>query len=165
MVYVVRGTVANHVAPPASADKIDDVGFIRKMIKKISGKYDIDVSRIYVTGLSNGCSMSQRLSNDASDVITAVACMSLHLLVPENDDYQPIPVMTIMGTKDDLYYPQEEMPGALQNFEKWKTMNNCSGEYVVTWSFDKSVAWTYQDCENDAEVTLITIDGGGHVLY
>ena len=57
------------------------------------------------------------------------------------------------------------MPGALQNFEKWKTMNNCSGEYTVTWKSGNCVAWTYLDCENETEVTLVTIDGGGHVLY
>jgi len=141
------------------------VGFIRKMIKKLIDKYNIDPERIYVTGLSNGCSMTQRLANEASDIIAAAACMSLHLLVPKDPDYEPIPVMTLMGTKDDLYLPQEGMPGALQNFEKWKTMNNCSGEYTVNWKSGNSVAWTYLDCENETEVTLVTIDGGGHVLY
>jgi polyhydroxybutyrate depolymerase len=151
--------------PPANEDEIDDVGFIRKMVKKISDQHSIDLNRIYVTGLSNGCSMTQRLANEASDMIAAAACMSLHLLVPKSPDYGPISVMTIMGTKDDLYYANEEMPGAKENFEKWKEMNNCAGTYEVTWSSGNSVAWTYRDCENNTEVTLVTIDGGGHSLY
>jgi poly(3-hydroxybutyrate) depolymerase len=73
--------------------------------------------------------------------------------------------MTLLGTKDDLYYANEEMPGAKENFEKWKTMNNCTGEYKITWTSGNSVAWTYQDCKNNTEVTLVTIDGGGHILY
>ena len=150
---------------PASEDDIDDVGFIRKMINKISLQYNIDLKRVYVTGLSNGCSMAQRLANEASDIIAAAACMSLHLLVPENQNYSPISVMTLMGSKDDLYYADDEMPGAKENFEKWKTMNNCTGTYKVTWTSGNSVAWTYQDCENKTEVTLVTIDGGGHILY
>ncbi len=151
--------------PPASEDGIDDVGFIRKLVAKVSDQYNIDLNRVYLTGSSNGCSMTQRLANEASDIIAAAACMSLHLLVPENPEYTPISVMTLLGTKDDLYYPDEEMPGALENFEKWKTMNNCSGTYEVTWSSGNNVAWTYRDCDNGTEVTLVTIDGGGHVLY
>ncbi len=107
----------------------------------------------------------ERLANEASDVITAAACMSLHLLVPKHSDYEPISVMTIMGTNDDLYNSGEGTLGAEQNFEKWKIMNNCTGSYEVTWSSGNSVAWTYLDCENDTEVSLVTIDGGGHILY
>lgn len=151
--------------PPASSDEIDDVGFIRKMIAKISQKYNINSNRVYLTGLSNGCSMTQRIANEASDIVAAAACMSLHLLVPKDPDYNPISVMTLLGNKDDLYNSGEDMPGAIENFNKWKSMNNCSGTYEVTWSSGNSVAWTYTDCDNDTEVTLVTIDGGGHILY
>jgi len=108
--------------------------------------------------------MAQRLGNEASDIIAACACMSLYLLVPEAADYAPVSVMTILGTDDDLYEPGE-LPGALKNFDTWKEMNHCTGAYTVTWSSENSVAWTYQDCENGTEVCLVTIDGGGHVLY
>ena len=150
--------------PPASEDDIDDVGFLRKLVEKVSGQYDIDSNRIYVTGLSNGCAMAQRLANEASDIIAACACMSLHLLVPENPEYHAVSVMTMLGTDDDLYEPGE-LPGALENFDTWKQMNHCTGDYTVTWSSGNSVAWTYQDCEDGTEVCLVTIDGGGHVLY
>jgi hypothetical protein len=43
----------------------------------------------------------------------------------------------------------------------WEEMNNCTGTYEVTWQSGNSVAWTYTDCQNGAEVTLVTIDGGG----
>ncbi len=150
--------------PPANRDEINDVGFIRKMVTKVSAQYDIDPGRIYVTGLSNGCSMAQRLANEASDIIAAAACMSLYLLTPEDPGYTPVSVMTILGTNDDLYEPGDT-PGALENFNTWKTMNNCTGDYTVTWSSGDSHAWTYQNCENGTEVSLVTIDGGSHILY
>jgi len=150
--------------PPASEDKIDDVGFIRKLVEQVSGQHNIDLNRIYVTGLSNGCSMTQRLANEASDIMAAAACMSLHLLVPEDAGYTPVSVMTILGTDDDLYDPGET-PGALENFNTWKAMNHCIGSYTETWRDGNSVAWTYQACDNGTEVSLVTIDGGGHVLY
>jgi polyhydroxybutyrate depolymerase len=151
--------------PPANEDKIDDVGFLRKMVEKVSGQHDIDASRIYVTGLSNGCSMAQRLANEASDIIAAAACMSLHLLVPEAADYTPVSVMIIYGNKDLDIYDPEEFITAKENFNKWKTMNDCTGSYVETWKDGDSVAWTYQDCADGTEVAIVTLDGGGHVLY
>jgi polyhydroxybutyrate depolymerase len=151
---------------PASSDNIDDVGFIRKLVEKVSGQYNIDSNRIYVTGLSNGCAMAQRLANEASDIIAVAACMSLYLLVPEDTEYTPVSVMELHGTKDwAMDYEPAEFPGALGNFNTWKTMNNCAGSYIVTWSSGKSFAWTYQDCDNGTEVSLVTIDKGGHVLY
>jgi polyhydroxybutyrate depolymerase len=151
--------------PPANEDKIDDVGFLRKMVEKVSGQHDIDANRIYVTGLSNGASMAQRLANEASDIIAAAACMSLHLLVPEAADYTPVSVMIIYGNKDlDIYAP-EAFITAKENFNKWKTMNDCTGSYVETWKDGDSVAWTYQDCADDTEVTIVTLDGAGHILY
>ncbi|MHC4266768.1 MAG: PHB depolymerase family esterase [Planctomycetota bacterium] len=151
--------------PPASEDNIDDVGFLRKMVEKVSAQYDIDTNRIYVTGLSNGASMAQRLANEASDMIAAAAGVSLHLLVPKADDYTPVSVIMLYGNKDlDIYNP-EEFVTAKENFNKWKTMNDCKGSYVETWKNGDSVAWTYQDCGDDTEVTIVTIDGGGHVLY
>ena len=150
---------------PASDNKIDDMGFVRKMIEQLVSKHHIDDSRIYVTGLSNGCAMTQRIANEASDLITAAACMSLHLLTETDPDYTAVPVMTIMGTNDDLYLANEDMPGATENFERWKQMNNCQGAYEVTWSSGESVTWTYKDCDNQTEVALMTIDDGGHMLY
>jgi polyhydroxybutyrate depolymerase len=152
---------------PASEDNIDDVGFIRKLVTRVSGEYDIDMNRIYVTGLSNGCSMAQRLANEASDIIAAAACMSLYLLVPEDPGYRPVSVMTLIGTddKDVGYEPGEYTFGALANFNTWKTMNNCTGSPVMTWSSGKSFASTYANCDNGTEVCLVTIDGGGHLLY
>ena len=151
---------------PASSDNIDDVGFIRKLVTQVSGQYDIDSGRIYVTGLSNGCAMTQRLANEASDIIAAAACMSLYLLVPEDAGYTPVSVMELHGTDDEVMdYEPGEFPGALENFNTWKTMNNCTGSYTVTWSSGNSFAWTYQTCDNGTEVCLVTIDGAGHVLY
>ena len=46
-----------------------------------------------------------------------------------------------------------------------RRLHNCAGSYTETWRSGKSVAWTYQDCDNDTEITLVTIDGGGHVVY
>lgn len=131
----------------------------------MSGQHDIDTKRIYVTGLSNGAVMAQRFANEASDIIAAAAGISLHLLVPKADDYTPVSVIMLYGNKDlDIYAP-EGFVTAKQNFENWKTMNACEGSPVETWRDGESVALTYKDCADGTEVTFVTLDGDGHVLY
>ena len=47
----------------------DDVGFILQMVNTITQNHSIDTSRIYSTGWSNGCGMTQRLAVEASRTI------------------------------------------------------------------------------------------------
>jgi polyhydroxybutyrate depolymerase len=146
---------------------VDDVAFIRALVAQIVDEQNIDANRIYVTGLSNGCSMSQRLAMDASDLFAAAACMAFYLLIPENETYSPIPVMEIHGTSD---YTVPYNPGAADNFSSWAGYNGCSGSPVITEISDSGSAetgtvQTYQNCSGNAKVSLVTIDGGGHVLY
>jgi poly(3-hydroxybutyrate) depolymerase len=109
--------------------------------------------------------MAQRFANEASDIISSCACMSLHLLVPEADNYTPVSVMIIYGNKDLDIYDPEEFITAKENFDRWKTMNECIGTYVETWKDGDNVAWTYNDCADGTEVTIVTLDGAGHILY
>ena len=44
---------------------LNDVGFLIKMTLEVEQKWNTDPERRYVTGLSNGCSMSQRLANES----------------------------------------------------------------------------------------------------
>lgn len=50
----------------AQTQNIDDVGFISALIDHLSGELNIDASRIYVTGISNGAMMSHRLGCELS---------------------------------------------------------------------------------------------------
>lgn len=148
-------------------DNVDDVGFLRKMIARISGEQNIDQRRIYVTGLSNGSGMSQRFANEASDLVAATASFALYLLVPKSDTYSPVPMLEIHGTKDSVvnFEGAGAFLGAIRNLETWAAMNQCSGEAVESWREGPHYALTYEDCQQGAEVTLVTIHEGGHVIY
>ena len=63
---------------PAREEGIDDFGFIRTLALQTIDNFPIDSDRVYSTGWSNGCAMSQALANEESDLITAVACMSMY---------------------------------------------------------------------------------------
>tara|TARA_B100000945_G_scaffold173804_1_gene139242 strand:- start:15 stop:959 length:945 start_codon:yes stop_codon:yes gene_type:complete len=150
----------------------DDFGFILEMIKTIEQKYIIDESRIYSTGWSNGCGMTQRLAVQASGIFAAAACSSMYLLDEPSSNYSPIPFMEIHGLVDELvhypslslvgfYYGVYELDslliGAVQNFENWADLNGCQGLFpeIIAVEEDYDIR-SYSDCENGAEVRLMT---------
>ncbi|MEA2629191.1 MAG: polyhydroxybutyrate depolymerase, partial [Chloroflexota bacterium] len=54
----------------------DDVAFIGELIDRMVSSSHVDAKRVFVTGLSNGGLMAQRLACDLSDRVTAVASVS-----------------------------------------------------------------------------------------
>ena len=73
--------------------QLNDTGLILEIVDRVVANHSIDESRIYLTGWSNGCSLSQKLANDHSEVFAAVACMSYYLLDDPRPEYSPIPIM------------------------------------------------------------------------
>ena len=59
-----------------SKSSSDDLGFIEKLINKISKKYSVDSSRIYATGYSNGAGMAYGLARHRSDLFAGIAPVS-----------------------------------------------------------------------------------------
>lgn len=148
-------------------DDIDDVGFLRKMVAKVAENGMVDLDRVYATGISNGSAMSQRLANEASDLLAATASVALYLLVPPHKSYEPVPVMQIHGTEDRTvpYEANRRFPGAIANLNKWSEMNRCWGEPVETWRSGESFVLTYEDCGSGTSVSHVSVHEGGHVTY
>jgi len=72
----------------------DDVGFINKMIEKISAYYSIDPNRIFITGHSNGSRMTYRLGIELSHKIAAIAPVSGQM-VYESEEIPNYPVSVL----------------------------------------------------------------------
>ena len=84
---------------------MDDVAFIRELVAAISADGNIDASRVYATGLSNGGAMSQRLACDAADLFAASAPLAFPIPFEPLSGCQParaMPVLTFMGLTDVL---------------------------------------------------------------
>src|SRR5262249_10681303 len=79
---------------------VDDVAFMRARVSQAEGEAAIDPSRVYVTGLSNGGAMPQRLACDAADLFAAAAPMAFPIPLAPRTECQPsraMPVLTFMG--------------------------------------------------------------------
>ena len=153
----------------------DDVGFILQMVDIITQNHSIDNSRIYSTGWSNGCGMTQRLAVEASEVFAAAGCMAMYRFVEAPSDYLPIPFMEVHGLLDEIiqyattahsapiFGPEK---GAMQNLESWADINGCQGSIpeVVVSEIDYDIRG-YTDCENETQVMLMTLFFAAHNPY
>lgn len=153
----------------------DDVGFILQVLETIMQNHSIDESRIYVTGWSNGCGMTQRLAVQASEVFAAAGCMAMYRFAEVPSDYSPIPFMEVHGLLDEIVHYATTAPtgpvfgpekGAVQNMESWAEINDCQGSaHEVIESYDDYDIRGYTDCEDETQVMLVTLFFAAHNPY
>lgn len=169
----------------AHRDNIDDVGFISALIDKMIRDYNVDHSRVYVTGISNGAIMCYRLGCELSNKIAAIAPVDGNIPVmlhPECSPLLPVSVLAINNTDDPLVpfrggdihgkFKKVNLGKVLSVDESiafWIEKNRCSLTPVVIdlptrYPEDgTSVNVKHYINENDGtEVILYTVDGGGH---
>ena len=111
--------------------KIDDVGFISSLLDSLSERYNINQSRIYSTGMSNGGYMSFLLACQLSDRIAAIASVT-GSMTPQTynlcNPQRPIPVLQIHGTNDQKVPYKGNRKWSLsinKVLEYWINHNNC----------------------------------------
>ena len=167
----------------AVANGVDDLGFLNQLIEVAIQIHPVDPDRVYVTGWSNGCAMSYYLSFYSSDKIAAMACMAMYLLADIPDEYDPIPMMEIHGVLDDnVWYAWGSRPiifnpgawfdnsayqtGAIENMYEVAKHNNCAGSMPDLNDVDGLYSIQgFTDCQNSAEVQLVTLYAGTHNPY
>jgi polyhydroxybutyrate depolymerase len=140
---------------------------MRAMVAKVKVDFpQVDPRRIYATGISNGCALSQRLAAQASDIFAAAACSSLYLLTGETRLARPISVTEIHGRQDGLvsYNRSFSWTGAQNNFRRWAQLNSCVGSPVRTNLTANSFVERFSNCAAGTQVALFTIRSG-HITY
>jgi len=172
-----------NVSYRAYREKINDVGFISALIDHLAKEYNIDIKRVYATGISNGAIMSYRLGCQLSQKIVAIAPVAGSM--PENMPSQCLPsrsisVLVISNTADPLVpWGGGEIQLGLRRFGKvlsvpetvkfWSTHNQCSSPPSIIWEPDRDPKdgtrvrkELYNPCRESTEVVLYVIEGGGH---
>ncbi|MFO0918938.1 MAG: PHB depolymerase family esterase [Planctomycetaceae bacterium] len=157
-------------------NRVDDVKFLREMLDEAGDLLHVDPQRIYACGMSNGGMMCYRLAAELSDRIAAIAPVAGTIALEECHPSRPVPVLHFHGTQDELVPFRSDpanlvglmgVKGAEESVETWVKLNGCEVSPVVDTLSDseddlKVVRTTYRGGKNDAEVVLITIEGGGH---
>jgi len=162
----------------------DDVGFVRSIIDAVSAELCVDPRRVYATGLSNGGMMSYRLACELGDRIAAIAAVGGGMgdrdldTTPASIAYpckppRPVAILHIHGLDDRCYYydggkHRTGLSGTTfipiaETITGWVERNHCRNETAGTYERGGARCRTYQGCERGGDVTLCTIDGGGHM--
>jgi polyhydroxybutyrate depolymerase len=162
----------------------NDSDFLVEIVDGVKNSYNIDATRIYVAGISNGGFMAQRLACYAPDKFAAfasVAAGGYAAMQVECKNASPINMLYVHGTAD------EKVP--------WQGLGIKDGEgnrQLVTMSISNSVKFwvdrnhcgpnidrkeilpagrspgtqvkilTSSDCIDNAQVVLYAVIGGGH---
>ena len=91
--------------------------------------------------------------------------------------FLPVSAWTCFGTADDSSpylpgngnYEQEFINfgyvGAVENLNKWRDANGCTGNYTETWRNGSDYANSYTSCAGGREATLLTLPGVGHFPF
>ena len=159
-----------HVEP--SSGLMTDVRFISELIDTLEATYNIDSTRIYANGLSNGGGMSFVLSCTLSDRIAAVGMVAAAQTLPWKwcTDRRPVPMIAFHGTRDPIvpynggatWISARPFPNVSKWTANWAARNRCAPNPVESMVAADVIRRAYTSCADDAEVVLYTVNGAGH---
>lgn len=151
----------------------DDIGFISYIIETLESRYGADPARIYVTGFSNGASMTFRVGVELSDKVAAIAPVAGHLFVHDHQLKRPLPTLYIIGRDDPLELPkggtfkirgeQVVQPPIEQNLSQWRQLDGCDSKPSSDARTVGVQRIRFSDCNDGAEVVEYFVDDMGHV--
>lgn len=150
-----------------------NVRFISELIDTLEAAYNIDPTRIYVNGFSNGGAMAFALSCTLSDRIAAVGTVA----AAQDQrpwswcaDPRPVPMIAFHGTADPIvpygggkkWTSPRPFPSVTMWAANWARRNRCGPNPGASTVATDVTRLAYTDCADDATVELYTVQGGGH---
>lgn len=156
--------------------KIDDVGFVKEIIKNLEHQLNIDKSKIFASGMSNGGMMSYRLACEMSDVFKGIAAVAGTDNTIDCSPKNPISILHIHA-KDDTHVlfnggagkkafkdlsKVTDFNSVPNTMKKWVKHNACDAKPKRVLEKEGAYCDLYSKCKNGVEVQLCVTDTGGH---
>jgi polyhydroxybutyrate depolymerase len=149
-----------------------DVRFISELIDTLRASYNIDSTRVYANGLSNGGGMTFALSCTLADRIAAVGVVAPAIFLPWGSclDRRAVPMIAFHGTADHAvpyhggksWVAPNVFPDIPAWTEKWAERNRCAPNPVDSAVAADVIRREYTGCADGAAVVLYTVLEGGH---
>ena len=156
----------------------DDVAFVDYLISSLSEMYNINLDRVYATGMSNGGFMSFLLACQLSNKIAAIASVTGSMTTQtlnECDPQREVPILQIHGTNDPVvpYNGIQEWNTPIDNvLDYWVLNNQCSTNPdvndLVDINNDNGITVQeiiYDNGLNGSMVKHFKVNGGTHVWF
>lgn len=166
---------AGNCCADARDRNVDDVGFVRQLIRDVSARLSIDHQRIYATGMSNGGMMAYRLACEMPDTFAAIAAVAGTDNTTQCTPKTPISILHIHAQNDDrvLYSggagrkfgdvsKVTDFTSVPATVSQWVAHNSCSPTPQRTLSTPGAYCDRYANCQDDTSVQLCVTDSGGH---
>jgi len=170
------------------ADDNPDTAYLRALIDKTQTDLCVDLTRVYVGGISNGGLESSIIGCKLVDKVAAVGLVA-GIVVPEPcRSAPPMPVIVFWGKLDCVlpFYgglgpclgprqpgvvrtaPSEPpvdnsgVPPVEASVKAWSQRNGCGEEPTTMKVSEHTEKITYDSCRNGAAVELYVVSNGGH---
>lgn len=161
---------------------INDVGFVNSLVLQLKSVYNIDQSKIYLCGFSNGSFLTQKIAFESSGQFASIGTIGGTMSQELYDNGNPnraIPMIYIFGTSDPLV-PYDggyvsgntnlkPVVGVEAAVDFWVNNNNCESAAVsinlqnIATNDNSTVSvFEYTNGNCNSKVKFYKINGGGH---
>lgn len=149
-----------------------DVRFIGDLIDALGADYNIDRSRVYVDGLSNGGGMAYAFSCALPERVAAVGMVAPALLYSSDlcQGAPAVPVIAFHGTQDPVtpyrggvtWVAPRAFPDIEAFVAAWARRNGCGPDPSTVPVAADVDRLEFTNCTGDATAVLYAVRGGGH---
>jgi len=143
----------------------DDLGFISAVIDTMILNYNVDTSRIYVMGFSNGSAMSYRVAAELSHKFAAIGAVSGQMVYEYCNPELPVPIIHFHGLSDPLS-PYEGNDNNIPSVESvmaiWREINGCDPTPEIIYDQDGILGKRWPSSSGVSDVVLYTIEEMEH---
>ena len=158
--------------PPGGDNKCsqDDIGVFPALLNEISGNYNIDASKVFLTGYSNGADFSYSMACYQSSLVTAIAPVSGLMPMNDSSECQPSHATSVMIFNGTIDYsrPYNGIAGYMMSVDQtvayWSQYNNTDSSPQTNIVGDIE-NYTYLNGDNNTTVDLFKIVNGDHYWF
>ena len=173
---------AGHCCGLAQVDHVDDVGFLRYVIRDVASKIRIDPRRIYVAGHSNGAMLAYRFASEDCEQIAGVAVVAGTIGSSKSPQEAtctvgpprtPVPLIAVHGREDEsvpftggpgLHGGPRRYVSVPDSVERWAQYCGClPGPEVCDDPLGNRRTLTWHDEKGNSVVVLHVLDHWKHV--
>lgn len=171
---------AMHGCGSAFRNNVDDIGYVKAVLKELNARLKIDAKRVYATGMSNGAMLTHRLAAEMADVFAAAAPVAGTIGGRENAGSpgkriprpaNPVAMIIFHGKADqNVRYEGGQTKAGVEkgridlsvadSVGFWVKANNCDA--MPKKEENKNVAKESYASPSGADVALYSILDGGH---
>lgn len=163
---------AGHCCGAARDRNVDDVGFIREIVRRLAAEPGVDARRFFVDGMSNGAMMAYRLACEMPGTFRAIAAVAGTDNTKTCTPTLPVSVLHVHARDDERVLfgggagePRPEVADFTSvpaTIDKWVRLNGCTAPPTRVLERGEAYCEAYAGCRGDARVQLCVTPTGGH---